>query len=381
MTEPYKDHTGKSYDSIPEMCRAYGIPPSTYAGRIARGWTQEQALTIRPDGNGPKVKPRKNRMVYDHTGQAFLSISDMCNSWNLPEKVYWSRKRILKWPLEKILTEPVRDPKDTANAKPETDHTGQEFMSISEMCRHWGIKLSTYRERRKRGWDIERALTGQEAHVNINSIECVDHKGKRYPSKNAMCRAYGISRYCYESRLDLGWSQAAALSEPMKINARPCRDHKGRLFPASVYMALYLGFPKYAFQGRSGDLAGRIPGFAAKYWAGRKCGRYDIEKCISFPWFLARHSNQRLILDFDAMLAEYHDTDFQPIPASSAKDPYLKILQTMKHPWYLCMLGNEKAVLHYDRLLAIHTESNYGLSRPPGQMQEKNEDREGDQTT
>lgn len=360
-----RDHLGNEYPSVPDMCQAYGIPPSTYANRLSRGWTIEQALTVPTNGNGPKVNPRRTRKAVDHLGQEFVSISEMCRHWGLDEKVYWSRRRIMKWPLEKILTEQVRNPRDTANAVHATDHEGRTFRSISEMCRHWKIGLSTYRERRKRGWNVERALTGKETNINTDAVPCTDHLGNKYPSKNAMCRAYGITRYCYESRIGLGWTQADALTQRHVINAKPCQDHTGKQFPASVYMALYLGFPGYVFHNQD-DPAGLVPKLAATYWRGRNAGKYHIKNCVAFPWFLAESDGQPMVIGFDRLLEAYHEDGFMPLPVQKIKNPYLYVIKQVRWPWYLCSLDGSHVVLDYDRLIQLHRDCNYGLSAPDG---------------
>lgn len=374
VKKPCRDHLGKEYPSVPDMCAAWGISDSTYAGRLERGWTVEQALTIKPHGQGPKVNPRTGAMLKDHLGQEFVSVGAMCRHWGISEKVYWSRKRICRWPLGRILTEPVHDAKDAGNAVKVTDHLGQEFPSISELCRHWKIGLSTYRERRKRGWGIERALTGKEIKLETDAVPCMDHTGARYPSKNAMCRRWGVTRYCYESRLGLGWTQERALTSPMSINAKPCKDHADREFPASTYMALYLGFPKYAFQGCDGDLSRLVPGYAAKYWHGRQCGRYKIKRCVSFPWFLVRSAGGDALLHFEDILDEWHQTGFRPLPETGLKDPYIRAVKLVQWPWYLCSIGNAPAVLDYWSLIRTHRDSNYGLSKPAAPEKETEAD-------
>ncbi len=366
------DHTGQPWPSESDMCRHWGVSLSTYKGRLSRGWTREQALTVSAKGHGPKQKTKK-KLVYDHTGQGFVSISAMCRHWHLDEKVYWSRKRICKWPLERILTEPVHDRTDTPNAKSVTDHTGQIFPSVSAMCRHWHIGLTTYRERVKRGWPIEKALTSKEQTIKTDPVACVDHTGEAYPSKSAMCAAWGVKRYCYDSRIALGWTVQQALTENIQINAMACQDHTGKTFPAANYMALYLGFPKYTFQGRNKNMDVAIRAAAIKYWADRPCGAYDIKACIKFPWFLAmdRKNNTDIILHFDQLLQIYHKTpEFQPLPESNMQKPFMRIVKLLKWPWYLCSVNDDQYVLHYDDMLQTHVNSNYGLS--PANLINKN---------
>jgi len=40
-----RDHTGREFRSISEMCGFYGIPRTTYLDRMRNGWSQEDALT------------------------------------------------------------------------------------------------------------------------------------------------------------------------------------------------------------------------------------------------------------------------------------------------------------------------------------------------
>lgn len=45
--QPCSDHLGNSYGSKMEMCAAYKISPSNFSHRIERGYTLEEALTIK----------------------------------------------------------------------------------------------------------------------------------------------------------------------------------------------------------------------------------------------------------------------------------------------------------------------------------------------
>ena len=364
IKKPCHDHLGQEYNSVPEMCAAWGVPFSTYTGRLERGWTMEQALRIPTGGQGPKVNPKNGNMVQDHLGREFVSIGAMCRHWGLSEKVYWSRKRICKWPMDKILTTPVRERDDAANAVPVSDHLGQPFKSISAMCRHWNIGLSTYRERRKRGWDVGRALTGKETRIKTDAVACEDHLGNSYPSKNAMCRAYGVTRYCYESRRALGWSKERALTEKHVVNARPCSDGRGLEFPATTYMALYYGLPAYAFHSRIKDTAAALPALVDRYWSGRDCGRYRNIRPLGFPWFAASSDGHKVVVHLDRILDEWHRAEMPPLPETDVKSPWIKAVRRLAWPWFLCEAGGSAAVLEWRDLVQLHAASNYGMSVP-----------------
>ncbi len=159
----YKDHKGNEFNSIREMAEYYGQHGSTVHGRMARGWTIEEALTVdTTTTHACKIKPKKD-YIRDHKGQLFISVAAMCEYWGVDRAVYYGRKK-LGWSLEDILTRPLDY---TGGAECVFDHYGNEYMSEQEMCKHYGIKRSTYRERKKRGWDTEKALTYATANVIV----------------------------------------------------------------------------------------------------------------------------------------------------------------------------------------------------------------------
>ena len=47
------------------------------------------------------------------------------------------------------------------NKKVIYDHKGNKFKSITEMCRHWNIHYQTYVDRKHRGWSLEECLEGE----------------------------------------------------------------------------------------------------------------------------------------------------------------------------------------------------------------------------
>ena len=158
-----QDHTGKTWPSVRAMCDAFGLPMTTFNNRLKRGWTLEQALTTPNDTTRKKHKLTKP--VKDFKGVEYPTVGAMCAAYGLSEKVYWSRKRILKWDLKKNLTTPVNT--TAQNSKAITDHTGRVFPSVSELCRYYKIGLSTFRERLKRGWTVEQAITGKVTRKDI----------------------------------------------------------------------------------------------------------------------------------------------------------------------------------------------------------------------
>ena len=56
-----------------------------------------------------------------------------------------------------------------------------------------------------------------EFYLSWEGTEVVDFKGNVFPSKAAMCRAYGISVSTYTNRRKAGWTQEKALARKGRI--------------------------------------------------------------------------------------------------------------------------------------------------------------------
>ena len=57
------------------------------------------------------------------------------------------------------------------------------------MCEHWGIKDNTYRERIKQGMSLEQALTTSRRK---GPQSCTDHLGQKFKSIEEMCKYWNI---------------------------------------------------------------------------------------------------------------------------------------------------------------------------------------------
>ena len=138
-----KDHLGREYNTIKEMCEAWGIQQNTYAHRIKAGYSLMQSLT----GDGI-------RAVYqDHLGNTYKSELAMCKEYNINIDTYRYRRKAGKSTEESLSGA-------TYNRQYKIqDHLGKEFRSISEMCRYWGIPRGRYMHRRRAGLSLEMCLS------------------------------------------------------------------------------------------------------------------------------------------------------------------------------------------------------------------------------
>lgn len=72
------------------------------------------------------------------------------------------------------------------------DHIGNTFVSLTEMCKHWNIKVIVYLTRIKHGWSQIDALT-----IPVRNL--TDHEGNEYDATGEMCKHWNISRASYQN--------------------------------------------------------------------------------------------------------------------------------------------------------------------------------------
>ena len=93
------------------------------------------------------------------------------------------------------------------------DHLGNNYPSVTEMCRHYGIHATTYCKRISRGWSVERALS-PSSHNKTVLTKCialprrngcyVDHLGNVFSSLRSMCLCWHIGLATFRSILEYG---------------------------------------------------------------------------------------------------------------------------------------------------------------------------------
>lgn len=183
----YKDHMGVEYESLKEMCLAWGVSVHTYQKRISKGFTLEKALTESDD----------TVAVTDHKGNTYPTIQSMCAAYGISLSLYFSRIKRGK-SIAEVLETPIED-----NS---VEYAGKTYPSLKELAEAFNINAGTLRSRIKLGWTLEEAVTGIK-----KSKACYDHLGKEYRSQKEMCQTYGVKPEVYQSRIKSGWSIEQAL--------------------------------------------------------------------------------------------------------------------------------------------------------------------------
>lgn len=218
----YTDYNGQSYESKDDMLKVYGLKSDTFDNRIKSGWSLERALTT-------PVKER--RKPVDHTGRHFTNTQEMCDFWGVNISTYSDRRRHGHTIEESLTGTNLR--KGGSRAIVCTDHTGQNFPSIKDMCNHWHVSVNYYKKKIAEGFSIKDALTTSSQRYQIH-----DHLGNAYSCIDDMCDAYHITKSVYYNRNRAKWSLEKILTTPLrhtktvKHETKAERtDHLGTVYP------------------------------------------------------------------------------------------------------------------------------------------------------
>lgn len=246
MSKVVVDHLGKKYSSITELCKAYGILKTTFSRRIKAGWNIENALTKEPVYS--VVAPTK----VDHLGNEYKTVKEMCNAYNISYSTF-KRRRKAGWSIKDSLTIKTKHRKlRHVPGEPIKDHKGRVYKCIKDMCKEYGISISTFSNRLNNGWSIEDALTKVPTpYYGIRGpVKVTDHLGNEYKSIYDMCKAYHIRFNTFNGRLERGWSLEAALTREIGAKNKNTEDHKGKMYKNTHQMCKAYGISEGTFESR-----------------------------------------------------------------------------------------------------------------------------------
>lgn len=151
----------------------------------------------------------------------------MCSAYGIPPRVY-SNRLYSGWTIKQALTTPVQN-------QTVTDHKGNTFTSILNMCKHWNITKSAFYSRMDAGWTLEQALTKP---VSDRKTKIKDHIGHEFESVIDMCRYHNINKRTYNTRKKAGWSLEKILTTPLRNNKqKTITDLYGNTFESILQMA------------------------------------------------------------------------------------------------------------------------------------------------
>lgn len=346
-SQPCYDHLGNQFSSEKQMLKVYNINSVAFHYRLEKlNMSLEEALT----------SPKRDRLstaieCTDHLGNTFESKVAMCDYWHIPRPVYFRRIRD-GWTLEKTLTQPIAhtngiaktifDPHgqkfktidDMCAAWGKTkkqyminirnnctlyealtmdtiqsdvrDHIGNVYPSINAMCREYNITKTTLRSRIELGWTLEQVLTNP--HKKSPCIKVTDHLGKTYSTQKEMLAIYGVSEMTYKHRLSIGWPLEKCLQSENQHNTK-CTDHKGNQFNTISEMCAYWNIRESTYYGRRNKLHWSLEKTLTILTKSRYTKFGDnliILKHVKKDYYEVTLNNENVILSIDNIIQEYH---------------------------------------------------------------------------
>lgn len=260
----YVDPWGESFKTKSEMAEAHGINLQVLSSRVSKGWTLKEALSIPLGGKlHPEIKIKckpHNKHITDPWGNEFNNYREMARAHNLSEDIL--RDRLKRgWSMEKALTAPINGANGEYIGKECYDHTGRRFPSIKAKCKFWNITASAYNARIKKGMLEKDALTTPVKQKK----QTITYNGIKYEKLSDFCNDYNITLEIYYNRAGLGW-------DLKRIVETPCYGDKG------IRIKDHLGNPYSSIKAMCKAYGKN----AASYYTGIKQGK-SIEEILTAP--------------------------------------------------------------------------------------------------
>lgn len=211
-------------------------------------------------------------------GRTFPSLSDAARAFGINPQTAGTRLQ-RGWPPERVFATPV-----SRQAPPiAVEVEGRKFPSLNAAARHYGLKVSVVFQLRQQGLSseeaVKEALRRQEAKSQIKANRTVastalrsaraglgpahglvldpraalEMGGKCYPNLRAACDAYGTTYDRVRRRLLLGWSVEQALgaaAKPVRVRMIHSVTVKGVEYPSMMHAAKALGISWGTFRAR-----------------------------------------------------------------------------------------------------------------------------------
>lgn len=181
---PCVDHLGNQYPSKSSMCRSYGIPDNVFCNRTRSGWTLERALTEPCHKHSKSPKSKRQSIKISFRGILYPSKKALCEAYKISYTTFLWREHH-GWSLEDILTTPIasntkNNGEKASDSSPSVDSSDDESASCEV---------------------IGETFVNEEEIIAETANETYDFLGNCYPSLNAMCKQYRITREKFLQRI------------------------------------------------------------------------------------------------------------------------------------------------------------------------------------
>ena len=223
---------GVRYPSICAAARAFKINHSVVISRLHQGWDLLRALTIKPRSRGQGVAVRVG-------GREYPSLVAACRALGVSYSTVM-RRRELGWDLERALAAPARKRDAAQRSSKRTGVAQTQYTSVAKAAQASGVDPGVARERIRRGWSPEEALsTPVPENARGKSVTIL---GERYPSIAAAARAHGLTRGIVQNRISQGWTLSDAVTVPAHEAPRSIPvEYRGRRFKSLTAATEALG--------------------------------------------------------------------------------------------------------------------------------------------
>ena len=163
---------GVKYNSLVELCESYGVNYALFSSRIANGWSVDEAL-----GLEERNKSKKGTLVVEGLNGE-ISLAEFCRDMNVSYSVV--RNRIKKgYTLEEAVT---------SKKIPKVKINGVEYKSLSDACGKLKMPYYVVCMRISNGWTLEEAFNPL-GRKNVVAF------GVEYPSLKKVCEHFNVNYY------------------------------------------------------------------------------------------------------------------------------------------------------------------------------------------
>lgn len=162
--------------------------------------------------------------VQDHKGCVFSCLKSMCMDWGISTEVFRYRRRICGWSLKKTLETPIRKySRFFRNIK--DPETGECFKTRTAFAKTVKLSDKCIQSRIEHGLSPDMVMFGED----LRKVPSKDHLGNTYSSISEMCKHWGIRGALFSYRLSKGWSVEKSLTTPVKNNGQRGMKKKRRI--------------------------------------------------------------------------------------------------------------------------------------------------------
>lgn len=179
-------------------------------------------------------------------GKRYLSISAMCRAYGVSYASYTVKKSKGYTMAQALGIEKIPD----RNSHPVTGPDGKKYPSMVAVCRVYGAQPATVSRRLSEGWTLEDALTVEPYGKKVYAGK----DGVVYSTKTEMYAALGLSRSAYHERIKHGWTEEEALTIPAGGHRKRVTTLDGRTFVSVKEMCKAYGvdYRVYKYRIRKG---------------------------------------------------------------------------------------------------------------------------------